>query len=157
MLTEKEIDFRVPNHRLYTGSSDLPFGWSCAWHSFCGRYNLYPCVRGRIDSNLILEALFNVHGDIFFVMYKSRTFLTVIRTGEDPTQYYFFNLYTERLIKLTEHYPTVEAFMERARLWEGGDAQINSVTPFQVLEITPGPRDISDLSIEWQADVRALA
>ncbi|SJL18036.1 uncharacterized protein ARMOST_21607 [Armillaria ostoyae] len=109
------------------------------------------------ESIIILEGLYDVRGEVFFVMYKIGTFLTVMRTSEDPTQYYFFNVDTEILVKLTEHYPTLEAFMAKASLWEGGDAQINSVTPFEVLDYAPEARDLDELTIEWRAALRALA
>ncbi|PBK60538.1 hypothetical protein ARMSODRAFT_1009246 [Armillaria solidipes] len=158
MTTEKKIDFTVKNSRLNTNTEfNLPFGWSCNWHKFYGRSFLYPCVSGRIQSNIILEGLYDVRGEVFFVMFKIGTFFTVMRISEDPTQYYFFNVDTEILVKLTEHYPTLEAFMAKASLWEGGNAQINSVTPFEVLDYAPEARDLDELTIEWRAALRALA
>ncbi|PBK80698.1 hypothetical protein ARMGADRAFT_1171725 [Armillaria gallica] len=158
MTTEKKIEFTIKNSRLNTNTEfNLPFGWSCNWHKFYGRSFLSHCINGRIQSNIILEGLYDVRGEVFFVMYKMGTFLIVMRSGHDPTQYYLFNVDTESLVKFTEHYSTLEAFIEKASFWEGGDAQINSVTPFQGLDYAPEARDLDELIIEWRAALRALA
>ncbi len=90
---------------------------------------LAPCINGRIRKNAVLEGCYSIGGEVFFIMYKVRTYMTVIRCG-DNTQYYLFNFDTDKLYKFTEKYPTLESFMERAKLWIKGDDQIYSVTPF---------------------------
>ncbi len=89
-------------------------------------------------------------------MYKVGTYTTIIRCGDD-TQYYLFNFDTDKLYKFTEKYPTLESFMERAKLWIKGDDQIYSVTPFVAVEIKPGPVPPKELEDAWDLEEEALA
>ncbi|KAK0451350.1 uncharacterized protein EV420DRAFT_1766393 [Desarmillaria tabescens] len=117
--------------------------------NFSGRHHLYPCINGRIMSNPTLEGLYDIHGEIFFVTHKIRTDIAV-------TQYYIFNLDTCKLIRFKDNFPTLEAFMERVSHWTGGDAQIKSVTPFELMDINPGPREVVVLKDEWNAVYRDM-
>ncbi len=92
-------------------------------------------------------------------MYKVGTYTTIIRCGDDtrPRQYYLFNLDTDKLYKFTEKYPTLEAFMERARLWINGDEQIYSVTPFAAADIKPGPVPPKESEDAWDLEEEAMS
>ncbi|PBK60541.1 hypothetical protein ARMSODRAFT_725010 [Armillaria solidipes] len=157
MTTELTIDFAKPNHRLNTDRSNIPLGWSCDWGRFDGSDLLAPCINGRIRENAILEGYYSIYGDIFFVMYKVGTYTTIIRCGDDTRQYYLFNLDTDKLYKFTEKYPTLEAFMERARLWINGDEQIYSVTPFAAADMKPGPVPPKELEDAWDLEEEAMS
>ncbi|KAK0209672.1 hypothetical protein IW262DRAFT_1468651 [Armillaria fumosa] len=136
-----EIDFTLPNSRLNTDPKfKLPIGWSCDWLRFDASDWVHNLQRAAI----------------FFVMYKMRSHLAVIRASIDHTQYYSFNLDTDFLLTLTEGYPTLEAFMEKASLWEGGDAGINAVTPFQPMEYDPKSRGLDEIYEEWDEDLLSL-
>ncbi|KAK0467428.1 hypothetical protein IW261DRAFT_1574150 [Armillaria novae-zelandiae] len=106
---------------------------------------------GVFSPILFLEGVYNLdRGKIFFVMYKKWSYLTVIRLSSDPTQYYVFDLDTlDKLVEFTEYYPSLDAFMEKARLWVGGDEQISVVTPYQVMNHDPNSRDLDELYDEW--------
>ncbi|KAK0492663.1 hypothetical protein EDD18DRAFT_1357494 [Armillaria luteobubalina] len=152
MATEKEINFTLSNSRLNTDPRfELPIGWSCNWRRFYGSDCLSPCVKGRIYPHTILEGAYNLErGEIFFVMYKKRTHLTIISLKNDPIQYYLFDIESmDKLIKFMERYQTLDHFMEKARLWFSDDAQINSVTPYQVMSHDPNSRDLNELYDEW--------
>ncbi|KAK0219537.1 hypothetical protein EDD85DRAFT_961012 [Armillaria nabsnona] len=157
MTTELTIDFTKPNHRLNTDRSNIPLGWSCDWARFDGSdFILAPCINGRIRKNAVLEGCYSIGGEVFFVMYKVRTYMTVIRCG-DNTQYYLFNFDTDKLYKFMEKYPTLESFMERAKLWINGDDQIYSVTPFVAAEIKPGPVPVRESELAWDLEEEAMS
>ncbi|PBK80695.1 hypothetical protein ARMGADRAFT_1020730 [Armillaria gallica] len=90
-------------------------------------------------------------------MYKVGTYTTIIRCGDDTRQYYLFNFDTNNLYKFTEKYPTLEAFMERARLWINGDEQIYSVTPFAAADIKPGSVPPNELEDAWDLEEEAMS
>ncbi|KAG7445502.1 acid protease [Guyanagaster necrorhizus] len=94
---------------------------------------------------------YRLYGEIFFVM----LFKAIIRFGND-TLYYLFDFDADPLIKFTERYATLQAFMERATLWIGGDQQIFSVTPFAEAEIMGGPVPVSKLELDWDIEEEAL-
>ncbi|SJL08979.1 uncharacterized protein ARMOST_12355 [Armillaria ostoyae] len=151
-----EINYVLSSSRLNTDyRSNIPFGWSCDWEYFDGRYRQFPCVDGHIISNPTIEGLYDVHGEIFFVMYEIESPIAVIRTSTDVTQYYIFNFHTDSLIRFTDTYPTLQAFMERAGCWTEGGTQINSVTPFELVEYNLGPIEVLDLVGEWNTGYHA--
>ncbi len=82
--------------------------------------------------------------------------MTVIRCG-DNTQYYLFNFDTDKLYKFTEKYPTLESFMEKAKLWINEDDQIYSVTPFVAAEIKPGPVPVRESELAWDLEEEAMS
>ncbi len=87
-------------------------------------------------------------------MHKIGSHLAVIRANQDTTEYYLYNFDTCMLIKFADTFPTLEAFMERARCWTGGDNQINSVTPFELMDFEPGPRDVIELEKDFDEALR---
>ncbi|KAK0479458.1 hypothetical protein EDD18DRAFT_1440681 [Armillaria luteobubalina] len=150
MNTEMEIDFTLPNSRLNSDPNiELPYGWSYDWDRFDASDCLYPCIHGCIATNTVFEGVYSVQRGEIFIMYRTGSHLAVITTSGDPAQYYIYNFDTTMFIRFTETYPTLEAFLEKARLWVGDDAQINVVTPFQIMDHDPKSRDLNELYEQW--------